>query len=800
MIFIKRKKIIYVGIFIGILWVLITYVLSGGSNPAGNTDSGEYYDDEDDEQKSGHNHNDNNQRPHNNKNNKNVNNRNNNMINMGRNRNNNNMNHGDLEVVEFQSYTTMGQVILNRRYQPTFPVRRSGITWMNQDLLDREIAKSTGKMAVDDDGDGVRERRRKNNRVKKYRTKRPKDSNNEDVPVMFNPIKNDKKPRKKKKSKAIRYGDDGKPHEIPLNSMNSSMVELHREMYKLYGHNVIVSNQVAVDRTLPDFRSDECKSINYDNMRLGKASVIVAFHNEAWSTLLRTINSVLDRSPKHLIQEIILVDDGSTAEHLKEKLADYVKQRSETLRLLRTGNQFGVVQARQLGADSAKGDVLVFLDSHCEVTQGWLEPMLARIMETETVVVTAVMDIIDDETLAYKPFNYDSINIGAFTWALHFVWIGVPARVKNYLTSVTQPISSPTMSGGLFAISKNFFMKLGGFDTGMDMWGGENFEMSFKIWMCGGRLEAHPCSHVGHIFKKGVAYKFKRSKNEKKNFQRVAEVWMDDYKDMYYKKTKSTRDDIGDISVRVSLRQRLQCKSFDWYLSNVYPEMFDVSKSIVSGEVKAFGDGVFFTSCIDSVSSKDKLLSVWPCHGQGGNQFWMYSNLGEIRNDDECFDYAGTQVVLYPCHGNKGNQEWVFDKNDGQILHKGTRLCLSLSDDKTKLTMEQCKGLTRQSWVWGPRGRPSPPTVPPSDGDGNRQALVDINSMNNAEYYEEEEEGQEDGENNNKNNNKSKNDNNNNKSSNNNNNKNNNNNNNKNNNKNTEEDEEEYYDEEEKKQ
>ena len=59
--------------------------------------------------------------------------------------------------------------------------------------------------------------------------------------------------------------------------------------------------------------------------------------------------------------------------------------------------------------------------------------------------------------------------------------------------------------------------------------------------------------------------------------------------------------------------------------------------------------------------SYNKPVKMWPCHNQGGNQYWLMSDAGEIRRDEACIDYTGQGTVnMYMCHGQGGNQKWDY--------------------------------------------------------------------------------------------------------------------------------------------
>ena len=119
-----------------------------------------------------------------------------------------------------------------------------------------------------------------------------------------------------------------------------------------------------------------------------------------------------------------------------------------------------------------------YLLSHVEVNQNWLEPLLSRIKESRTNVVTPIIDVINADTFDYTP---SPLVRGGFNWGLNFKWDAIPRSELQSDADFASPFRSPTMAGGLFAIDKTFFDDLGGYDPGLNVWGGENLELSFKV-------------------------------------------------------------------------------------------------------------------------------------------------------------------------------------------------------------------------------------------------------------------------------------------------------------------------------
>lgn len=124
------------------------------------------------------------------------------------------------------------------------------------------------------------------------------------------------------------------------------------QLLREHNYNLLASDMISLHRSLTDARSDECKRLFYPR-KLPSTSVIIIFHNEGWTTLLRTVWSIVNQSPKELIKEIILVDDFSTWSFLKRPLEDYVQLIPVKVRVIRTTSREGLIRARLIGAKYA---------------------------------------------------------------------------------------------------------------------------------------------------------------------------------------------------------------------------------------------------------------------------------------------------------------------------------------------------------------------------------------------------------------------------------------------------------------
>ncbi|XP_037958454.1 polypeptide N-acetylgalactosaminyltransferase 5-like [Teleopsis dalmanni] len=140
-------------------------------------------------------------------------------------------------------------------------------------------------------------------------------------------------------------GEMGKPVKIP-----AEMKDLMKEKFKENQFNLLASDMISLNRSLTDVRHENCRKKSYPS-KLPTTSIVIVFHNEAWTTLLRTVWSVINRSPRSLLKEIILVDDKSERDYLGKKLEDYVATLPIHTFVLRTAKRSGLIRARLLGAE-----------------------------------------------------------------------------------------------------------------------------------------------------------------------------------------------------------------------------------------------------------------------------------------------------------------------------------------------------------------------------------------------------------------------------------------------------------------
>lgn len=92
----------------------------------------------------------------------------------------------------------------------------------------------------------------------------------------------------------------------------------------------------------------------------------------------------MDRTTSDIVTEILLINDNSdTDKNAEPEVQKYANENwPSKIKFYKTEKNEGLIRAKMFGAAKASGEILVFLDSHCEVQQNWLPPLLDRIRES----------------------------------------------------------------------------------------------------------------------------------------------------------------------------------------------------------------------------------------------------------------------------------------------------------------------------------------------------------------------------------------------------------------------------------
>ncbi|KAH8300522.1 hypothetical protein KR018_011104 [Drosophila ironensis] len=467
------------------------------------------------------------------------------------------------------------------------------------------------------------------------------------------------------------------------------------KMFQKYQYNAWLSERISLKRSLGDQRDPQCLRKSYNFEKKLTASIIIAHNQEHPQTLLRTLYSIQMQTDSHLLQEIILVSDGPSDNDLKE----YISRNFPNVEQLQHSHQRGLICARLTGAKRATGNILVFLNGHMEVTKGWLSPLMAPIAEHSHVATQPFIDPIVTETFGFE--RVEDREEVRFNWKLERYWLPLDNKTAAKMPDDYQSLQ---LEGLTFAIDRNWFWELGGWDEDFRGDGGDVLEMSLKVWQCGGRILTVPCSRIGALYKRTESEaqgspNINPDESIRRNFKRLVEVWFDEYKfNVYHHAPNVANVSPGSLIKQRNLRRRLHCKSFSWYKSQLAPARGVLLKSgspmLAHGLIIPFrtpplclalqGDQPIFRKC----------NYTYPA-------YWTLTYRCQLKHGRMCLGAdSHNKVKAFKCNRKRNDRHWLYNYQHRAFL-TSDRQCLHIDFKEMRLLLRSCDSeLIEQRWLY----------------------------------------------------------------------------------------------------
>ena len=226
-------------------------------------------------------------------------------------------------------------------------------------------------------------------------------------------------------------------------------------------------------------------------------SVIIPTHNEG-EELTKTVESLLDSTAcctRHSIGfEVIVVDDQCTDGSVEALMAAF--DDDAPVAVLSGEQRLGLTGAKRMGAAHARGDMLVFADSHCRFGERWLhhlEDGMDAVGGPDVGLFGPAMRNLKKRHLAPDYGVY---------WPTALMWRTYMDSIQPGSDGVRPNRNALVVQGNGQAIKRALYEEIGGFDDGMlAPWGGEDEELCLRLWRYGYEVTTLPQWQMWHLFR-----------------------------------------------------------------------------------------------------------------------------------------------------------------------------------------------------------------------------------------------------------------------------------------------------------
>ena len=216
-------------------------------------------------------------------------------------------------------------------------------------------------------------------------------------------------------------------------------------------------------------------------------SIVIPSLNE-WYYLDITLDSIYNYVDLDLLEDIVIVDDGSDKEDYKFLENHSLKNK---VKLIKNESRKWPSYSRNKGAENAKGEILIFLDAH----------MYCHNLDLQKL--KSLKHYIDKWALQWTIWDLANKQV---KWQIY--------KIKDYLLNSTWEspneegsiVETPAIAGWFTIISKNIFNTIWWFNTKFNSWWVEDIELSFRLWTFGYNMYYTNDVSIAHYFKKSFNY------------------------------------------------------------------------------------------------------------------------------------------------------------------------------------------------------------------------------------------------------------------------------------------------------